>query len=130
MFPRRNLLGFVVLLILTISVSTCSRVSLEETKESKLKKKRDELVATKSEADKRRDNYRRDVKLVEDIYKACLQEESLREELKGCDKDRQGSLDVHRRWVQVADDRINEIRREIKELEQSGSANENLKANS
>ncbi len=125
MFRRRNLLGFVVLLILTISVSSCSRVPSEETKESKLEKMRDELVAAKNEADKRHHDNRRDVRLIEDVYKACLQQESLREEPRGCDKDKQDALDVQRRWLQAADDRINEIRREIKEFEQSGSANKN-----
>jgi hypothetical protein len=123
MLCRANSLISVILLIVVISVSSCTPVP-PETKESKLKKKRDELVELKKEADV---NSPVISKLsAEYLYKGCLEEKSLREEPRNCDEEKQKSLETSRKIAQEADDRINEIRREIKELEQSGSTNENL----
>ncbi len=120
---RKKLLSLVTLLIVAISVSSCISVSPEETKESKLKEKRDKLVEWKEEAQDRRRQIFKD--MTEYAYNRCLREKSLREEPRDCDKEKQESLELYRRSIQVADDRVNEIRREIKELEQSGSTNEN-----
>ncbi len=119
---RKNSLISVILLIVVISVSSCTPVP-PETKESKLKKMRDELVELKKEAEK---NNRVVSQLTaEIIYKNCLGEKSLREEPRDCDKEKQESLETSRKSLKAADDRTNEKRREIKELEQSGSTNEN-----
>jgi hypothetical protein len=122
MLCKTNSLISVILLIVVISVSSCTPVP-PETKESKLKRKRDELVEWKKEADERRRPIHWDV--IESAYSGCLTEQSLREESKNCDKQKQEQLESNRRYIQIANDRINEIRREIKELEQSESTNEN-----
>jgi hypothetical protein len=60
------------------------------------------------------------------FYERCLEQKSSREEPRDCDGEKQSSLETTRKAKQAAEDRISEIRREIKELEQSGSTNENL----
>jgi hypothetical protein len=124
MVSKKNSLVSVVLLIVIISVSGCIPPPPEETKESKLKKKRDDLVSWKKTADDRRRPMFED--MIEARYKGCLREQSLREEPKDCDKEKQVDLERNRSSIRMADDRINEIRREVKELEQSASTNENL----
>jgi predicted Fe-S protein YdhL (DUF1289 family) len=122
MLCKTNSLISVILLIVVISVSSCTPVP-PETKESKLKRKRDELVEWKGEAeDRRRPIFQQ---MYESSYQSCLREQSLREEPKNCDKDKQELLEIRRVIIKAADDRIDEIRREIKELEQSESTNEN-----
>jgi hypothetical protein len=121
MLCREKSLISVVLLIVAISVSGCSPIP-PETKESKLKKMRDSLVELKKEAELRRTalpdrNY-------ESAYQDCLREKSLREEPRDCDKEKQESLEDRRQIFERADNRTNEKRREIKELEQSASTNE------
>jgi hypothetical protein len=122
MLCRANSLISVILLIVVTSVSSCTPIP-PETKESKLKKMRDELVELKKEAELRRtalpDRY------YESVYQDCLREKSLREEPRDCDKEKQESLEGRRQIFERADNRTNEKRREIKELEQSGSTNEN-----
>jgi chromosome segregation ATPase len=121
MFLRKNLLGFVILLIVAISVPSCSHILPEETKEVKLEKKRDELVKAKENAvhDPVEDQ------VVQFIYKNCGEQESLREESKDCNAEKEKNLKRLREKRQKANDHVEEIRREIKELEQSGSANKN-----
>jgi cell division protein FtsL len=121
MFIRKNLLGFAILLIVAISVSSCSY----ESKEVKLEKKRDELVKAKAEAEWWRQS---DHKSSLDFsYRLCLSEKAEREEdPKKCEENKETSLKANQIYQQNRDDKVNEIRREIKELEQDGSANKNL----
>jgi TPP-dependent pyruvate/acetoin dehydrogenase alpha subunit len=119
MFCRKKLLSLVALLIVAISVSSCKP---EETKESKLEKKRDELVKSKAEAEEWRQMDH--IGSADDSYRSCLKKAALREEdPKKCGETKESLLKASRLYQQNADDRINKIRREIKELEQSEPTN-------
>ncbi len=126
MFCGRNLLVFVVLLLVGTSLSACIPPAVRiETKESKLKKKRDELVEWKEMASNRRAESPIRSQLAKSGYEECRREELLREEPKDCEKKRREFLEGQFRNEKAADDRINEIRREIQELEQSEPTTEN-----
>jgi hypothetical protein len=121
MFLRKNLLGFVILLIVAISASSCSY----ESKEVKLEKKRDELVKAKAEAESWRQMDH--TNSLDFSYRMCLSKKADREEdPKKCEENKETTLRANQIVQQFRDDKVNEIRREIKELEQDGSANKNL----
>jgi Na+-transporting NADH:ubiquinone oxidoreductase subunit NqrC len=127
MFCGKNLLVFVVLLIVAISVSGCSYLLPEETKEVKLEKKRDELVEAKLEAEKwRKTDY---IALADFNYRVCLDTAAFREEReeepKECKEKKELLLKASRMTRQNADDKVDEIRRAIQELEQSEPTIEN-----
>jgi hypothetical protein len=86
-----------------------------ETKESKLKSLRDELVETKAKLAWYDTNAL--AKLAEDRYESCLGTAAEREEPKGkCEEDKQRSLSVDA-WLRGRHEaRLNEIRKEIQEL--------------
>ncbi len=126
MFGGRNLLAFVVLFLVGTFLPACIPPAVPiETKESKLKKKRDELVEWKGEASNRRAVSPVRTQLAKSSYEECRREELLREEPKDCEKKRQKFLEGQFEFEKAADDRIDKIRREIKELEQSEPTIEN-----
>jgi hypothetical protein len=118
MFRRRNLVVFVVLVLAGFVLSSCG------TKESKLSALRDELVQVKKDlADMHKPIFDR---AEESVYKACLAEASLREESKNkCEEDRQQHIELIRIYDQKQQNRINEIRQKIQELEQNPDTNQN-----
>jgi hypothetical protein len=110
-----NLIVF-ILVLLVMGFSACSAPA-PQTKESKLKAKRDELVKWKEEVKKRDEPM--SLQAIDILYNACRREEAEREESKDCGKQKEESLNGYYANLREAYDHINEIKREIKELEQS-----------
>ncbi len=109
---RKILLVSLVSMVAIFSLTSCQG----ETKESKLKSLRDELVKTKASLALQNSNA--SPKWIEEwSYQSCLGKAAEREEpKKKCDEDRERSVRVAAGMREREETRLNEIRKEIQEL--------------